>query len=420
MLGLQVPVPKAPAALASSLPQGALHPLEFYCSRGQGLPGAKMAWHYRTVEILFLPFALPPVFERVDNTPVEEKRSGGAFGEILTIANAYRSRTRKAARHLPRAIAASVLVGSVLWLGSHTLNLSRRVVNRDASTDIAGNIGSLTSATSRGSAARPSVFSSPAAWVRSAVARRAAVQVTDTFKRGMAAWGVVKGWAPGWSRHPDGYVRPGQLALFQPTLNYTNYRLEFFGQIESRGMGWVVRAQDRQNYYAMKFKVIEPGLRPVLSMVYYPVLGGKAGHKVEVPLSVMVHNNTPYHVAVEVSGKRLTTSVEGQEVETWVDDALPSGGVGFFTEAGERARLYWMRVARNDDWLGRVCAFLSGNSVEEAQETARFERSGLPQPVPGREAPVSQALLAAGEGVEILAGSGKKRAGRSAAIARRV
>jgi hypothetical protein len=36
------------------------------------------------------------------------------------------------------------------------------------------------------------------------------------------------------------------------------------------------------------------------------------------------------------------------------------GGVGFFADAGEQARLYWIKVSKNEDWLGRVCAFLSG------------------------------------------------------------
>src|SRR6185369_273291 len=102
----------------------------------------------------------------------------------------------------------------------------------------------------------------------------------------------AKGWAPGWSRNPDGYVHPGDLAIFRPTVKFTDYRLEFFGQIENKSMGWAVRAQDKQNYYAMKFSLIEGGLRPVIAMAHYPVVGGKRGHRVETPLSVMVHHNT--------------------------------------------------------------------------------------------------------------------------------
>jgi hypothetical protein len=127
-------------------------------------------------------------------------------------------------------------------------------------------------------------------------------------------------------------------------------------------MGWAVRASDTQNYYGMKFKVMEPGLRTVLAVVHYPVVGGRQGERVETPLSVMIHKLTPYHVAVDVKGNRVTTSIEGEEVDTWIDDRLKVGGVGFFSDAGESAHLYWMKISKNQDWLGRVCSYLSGNA----------------------------------------------------------
>ena len=166
------------------------------------------------------------------------------------------------------------------------------------------------------------------------------------------------------------------MALFQPSLGYKDYRLEFFGQIETKSMDWMVRAHDAQNYYAMKFKVIEPGLRPVIAMVHYPVVGGRPGHSTETPLNVMIHNSMPYRVAVDVHGNRIVTSIEGQEVDTWVDDTLPSGGVGFFAEAGSRSRLYWMKLYKNDDLLGRICAYLAGNG--SGTQTAEVWGPGIP------------------------------------------
>jgi hypothetical protein len=199
--------------------------------------------------------------------------------------------------------------------------------------------------------------------IRRTIATRAKVELNDSFERGMAAWGHTASWAPGWSRHTEGYVQPGQLALFQPSMKFTDYRMEFFGQIESKSIGWVVRAHDPKNYYAMKFTVIQSGLRPIIAMVHYPVTDGHAGKPIETPLmDVMVHNNTPYHVAVTVAGNRIITSIEGQEVDRWIEDQIPSGGVGFYSDAGERARLYWMKVSKNEDFLGKVCAYLSGSS----------------------------------------------------------
>jgi hypothetical protein len=113
----------------------------------------------------------------------------------------------------------------------------------------------------------------------------------------------------------------------------------------------------------MKFKVIEPGLRPIIAMVHYSVVNGVAGRKTETPLNIMVHNNTAYHVNVAVEGHRIITAIEGQEVDRWIDDSLPKGGVGFFADAGERARVYWVRVSKNEDFLGRICAYFAGDSA---------------------------------------------------------
>ena len=141
--------------------------------------------------------------------------------------------------------------------------------------------------------------------------------------------------------------------------------MEFLGQIENKSLDWVVRAKDKQNYYAMKFKVVAPGLRPIIAMVHYPVVNGVAGKKSEIPLNVMVHNNSAYRISVSVEKNRIITAIEGQEVDRWIDDTLPKGGVGFFADAGERARVYWLRVSRNEDFLGRVCSYLAGDSSPE-------------------------------------------------------
>jgi len=112
------------------------------------------------------------------------------------------------------------------------------------------------------------------------------------------------------------------------------------------------------------------------------VVKGKKGPRVETPLAVMVHNHEPYRVEVDVKGNRVVTSIEGQEVDSWTDDALKVGGIGFFSEMGESARLYWIRVTKNQDWLGRVCAYLSGGSDTNIAELWPGEMPAAPPPLP--------------------------------------
>jgi hypothetical protein len=103
------------------------------------------------------------------------------------------------------------------------------------------------------------------------------------------------------------------------------------------------------------------------------------------------------HVAVDVQGNRVTASIEGQQVDSWTDDLLPAGGVGFFSDAGERARLYWMKVSKNQDWLGVICSYLSGDPAQ-TRDTAEVWGQGIPGdlPAPGRPAqPLDVALVEA-------------------------
>ena len=234
--------------------------------------------------------------------------------------------------------------------------------------------------------------------VRQAIASRATLEISNDFRSGQQFWdGGRADWGKGWTRHPDGYVKTGGLSLFRPSLRLTDYRLEFMAQIENKAMGWVIRAQDTGNYYAMKFNVVEPGLRPIISVVRYPVVNGKRGRKVEIPLQVMMHNNTPYRVAVDVRGNHFVTSIEGEQVDSFSDDTLRLGGVGFFSESAERARLYWMKITNNDDLLGHICAYLSGRhgaGQDDNGEQRAFVDTDTWRDSPGRPFPVERPVVA--------------------------
>ncbi len=73
-------------------------------------------------------------------------------------------------------------------------------------------------------------------------------------------------------------------------------------------------------------------------MVRYPVIEGARRSTRADPLRMMIHANTPYRVTVDVKGNHYRAFVEGQEADFWTEDRLKTGGVGFFSEAGERAQ----------------------------------------------------------------------------------
>jgi hypothetical protein len=206
---------------------------------------------------------------------------------------------------------------------------------------------------------------------------------------------------------------PGALAFFQPSMRFTDYKLEFFGQIEKKGMSWSVRSKDPNNYHAMKVAVVEAGLRPFVALVHWDVIDGKPGKESRTPLNIMVHNNTPMQVAVNVEGTHLVTSIDGEEVENFSNNTLvtlASGGVGFFSETTEKARLYWMKVSKNDDWLGHMCGFLAGDDAVRATAGLMGPRIPAEWPKPGIPGEQDTTLAAVWAGLPSLHAARKARA----------
>jgi hypothetical protein len=401
-----VPLATGPGQSGAAFPQGQLIPLEFFCQRVPMAPRLNLQWLTRKTPAVPPKFAMRTAFDRLEDLALitmERERETPSFTEIFSIADAARRTPPSHLRAPARAVAAALLMAVGLWFGAGSAMIGRRLLSANAAWSSARTPSSAAGRDFSGTFARvrsvfvpqaPQASEGPIEKVRRAIQRRAAAELSDTF-HGMEAWGAAAAALPeGWSRHPDGYVRTGELALYRPSLSFSDYRLEFFGQIERKGMGWAVRAADPKNYYAMEFKVIEPGLRPVLAAVHYPVLGGNRGNPVETPLSVMIHNRTPYHVAVDVKGNRVTTSIEGEEVDSWTDDSLKVGGVGFFSDAGESAHLYWMKITKNQDWLGRICAYLSGTAGGvETGDLWRDDYAPAPAPRPSPR-PSPDAILA--------------------------
>jgi hypothetical protein len=361
---------------APRMPHADTVSLRFHSLQAGARPLARIGWLAPALPCSVLSFAIEPAQDKPEDVSTSAHTAKAAdFKEVVALPQT-KHYINTANLGWTGKIAAGLMVAAFLWFGAKM------------ATGLKGGTTEVAVASSPEAPARALDVPEPAASkpgigarVRHALAERAAVEVGDTFRSGMASWGASgKSLPGGWSRSASGYVHPGDLALFAPTRNFSDYRLEFYGQIESKSLGWVVRARDKNNYYAMKFTVVEPGLRPVIAMVHYPVVGGKKGRRIQTPLSAMFHNNTPYHVTVDVKGNQFTASVEGEEVDSWTDDAARSGGVGFFSEPGERARLYWAKVTKNQDWIGHLCAFFAG---EEARRTSELWNPGFPdEPAP--------------------------------------
>jgi hypothetical protein len=196
------------------------------------------------------------------------------------------------------------------------------------------------------------------------IVNRAAVAYSDDFRSGLDGWESRSNLTTRWSYDASGFVQPGPLAVFRPSVDLTDYRFEFLGEIDKKGMGCAFRAPDLDNYYAVKFLVVRAGPLPEVHVVRYAVIGGKEGPRVERPLPFVTRTDMLYRIRVDVRGSDFAIRAQDQIVDFWSDSRIPRGGVGLFCGRGEKARVRWLEVSHQYDTLGRFCAYLAPYGFE--------------------------------------------------------
>ena len=181
------------------------------------------------------------------------------------------------------------------------------------------------------------------------------IALTETFTTGWKNWeGAVRG-ASGWS-FDAGLIRPGDLRLWKESVDLSNYKFQFEGKIDRRGMSWAFRAPNLDNYYATKINLSAHG--NTSEIVRYVVLNGRAGPKQSFPLPVSLKPSEFFKVDVKVKGQQFVTSIDGRVVDVWNNNQLRAGGVGFFNDKGELSALRWAALSEADTFVEKMKSFL--------------------------------------------------------------
>jgi len=196
--------------------------------------------------------------------------------------------------------------------------------------------------------------------VRQSLESRAAIALDEDFRSGLDNWASPGGSTTEWSFDSTGFVKPGPLALYRPSVGLGDYQAQFMGIIDKKALSWVVRAADFENFYVVKLVTVKSGAIPVIGLTRYAVIGGKAQdrHDVNIPLPD-ARPDTIYRVRMDVQGSNFSVEVQGQMADSWTETRLPRGGVGFFTAHGEESRVRWVQITHQYDMLGRLCAYLA-------------------------------------------------------------
>lgn len=199
--------------------------------------------------------------------------------------------------------------------------------------------------------------------VRQSMLDRAGVALDEDFRSGLDEWVSKDDATTEWSFDSTGFVRPGPLAIYRPSLRLANYQIQFLGLIDKKALSWVVRAADFNNYYVVKLVVLKPGPLPAIGLTRYAVINGQADERNDAIVPIDAREDMLYRVRLDVRQDTFTLMVQGQMVDTWSEPRLKSGGVGFFSARGEASRVRWLQVTHQYDALGRLCAYLAPYNI---------------------------------------------------------
>jgi hypothetical protein len=161
--------------------------------------------------------------------------------------------------------------------------------------------------------------------------------INEDFAGGMINWICA---SADWRQDIAG-VRTGSLALLRPSLNMSDYEFEFLGKIENQSIGWVFRAANTSNYHAAQVAVNESG---GAQLTRYSVVAGERDQPASEALPLTIAKSASCRVKMLVSGDDFKLFLNDQPAAEWSEGRLAEGGVGFFSEGEDRARLYWVKV----------------------------------------------------------------------------
>ena len=198
---------------------------------------------------------------------------------------------------------------------------------------------------------------------RQTLAERAAVALNEDFRQGLEDWQSRGEPSTGWSFDSNGFVRPGTLALYRPSVGLTDYEMQFLGLIDKKALSWVVRAADFDNYYVVKLVVLQPGPLPTIGITRYAVVNGKAQNRVDTVAAINARTDMLYRVTVDVRDDTYLLTLQDKVVDSWSEPRLRKGGVGFFAPHGEESRIRWVQLTHQYDMLGRLCAYLAPYNI---------------------------------------------------------
>ena len=116
----------------------------------------------------------------------------------------------------------------------------------------------------------------------------------------------------------------GEQLLYIPSAATSDFRMEFNWRMQAGGVGCVFRAKDPQNYYVARLKLVPGGIEAEHFSVIDRAEGEHFRSKFRLP-----RREPELGVTIEAIGPIFTLYVQDELIDTWRDEKLSAGAVGF-------------------------------------------------------------------------------------------
>lgn len=198
------------------------------------------------------------------------------------------------------------------------------------------------------------------------IASRSSILLEEDFSAGLGLWEGEGNWARSWYYDKGGVVRPGRMAIYQPSIPMKDYQLELTAAVERRSISWMVRASNLRNYIAVRLNIVGSGANQRLSFERWTVKEGRVTRRQVLPLATNLGSATTARIRMDVVGNTFTTVLQDQVIDVFTDSSHASGGVGLFSSVGDQPRIYRLDLSHQHDFFGRLCSFLAPHPITKA------------------------------------------------------
>ena len=131
---------------------------------------------------------------------------------------------------------------------------------------------------------------------------------------------------------------PRRISIVRGSLNLTDFRMDFQSPVSAKATGWVFRARDSKNYYAMRLEFVKfaAGSSSAV-MKRFAVIGGLDQRVTPIPVTIPLQPGGMYKIRTEGLGNTFTTWIADRKFDEWTDARLSDGGVGVYNDHGDPA-----------------------------------------------------------------------------------